>query len=106
MTNLYRIFVPSTKNESESINKFEHAERVKQTFVFLSNLNGGATTLGAYGGWTDDNDNIIGEDVTIVESFGDIDALDPIKQFCENAKIEWLQNCIGLQVVPCNMYFV
>ena len=104
---LYRIMVPSTVNESETIDQTLHSNRVNSALYFFSRLNGGATAINnCFGGWVDDNRQIVGENVVIVESYGDVSNLDKVKKYCNLQRVNWSQNCIGLQVLPCEMYFI
>ncbi len=106
-TFLYRIVVPSTANESAPITPFEHSERVKETFIFLSKLNGGATAVNnCFGGWVNDNGQIVGENVVIVESYGDDSVKNEVICFCAEMRVKWSQNCVGLQILPAQMLFV
>lgn len=104
---LYRFMVPSTANESEVISAHEHNERVNSVVYFFSRLNGGATAVNnCFGGWVNDNRQIVGENVVIVESYGDIASIDKVKKYCALQRVNWSQACIGLQVLPCDMYFI
>jgi len=107
MSVLYRVMVPSTKNESEVISGNEHSERVNSVLYFFSRLNGGATAINnCLGAWVDDNRKIVGENVVIVESYGDVSSLGKVKKYCGLQRVNWSQNCIGLQVLPCDMFFI
>jgi len=95
------IIVPSTKNTDKPISNKEFQKRVTETRQFLSNTNGGFTSVRAVGGFTDEKGNLVKEDVVVVESFSTKDNFvknrPKVRKFLRRKGKEWKQESMGYE---------
>ena len=95
------IIVPSTSNTDKRISKEAFDKRVEETRQFLSNANGGFTSVRSVGGFTDSKGNLVKEDVVVVESYATkkdfIRNRPKVRKFLKMKGKEWSQEAMGYE---------
>lgn len=103
------IIVPSTKDTDKPISKEQFNKRISETRQFLSDTNGGFTSVRAVGGFTDKKGNLVKEDVVVVESFSTKDNFvknrPNVRNFLMRKGKEWKQENIGYEFED-DLYYV
>ena len=103
------VIVPSTKDKSKPVSSKEYQSRVLATRRFLSNTNGGYTSVKAVGGYTDNKGNVIKEDVVVVESYSTKQNYrqkrERIRNWLEQQGREWGQESMGYEYED-DLYYV
>lgn len=103
------IIVPSTKAKSRKISNREYQSRIMATRRFLSKTNGGYTSVKAVGGFTDNEGNLIKEDVAVVESYTTKpdyrNNREKIRDWLEDKGKEWGQESMGYEYED-DLYYV
>ena len=100
------IIVPSSSADGTGITRRQFDGRIAEVNAFLSAM-GGFTDISGRGGWIDDDDKLISENVAV--SFAV--AFSPLDYELVDAQIaiwrdEWAQDCILRFVSPCNARLV
>ena len=95
------IIVPSTSDTSKKISQDKFLDRINETRKFLSNANGGFTSLKAVGGFTDKDGKLVKEKVVVVESYAtkeDFRKNRPkVVKFLRKKGKEWKQEAMGYE---------
>lgn len=96
------IIVPSTTSKDKKISREAFQKRINETRKFLSDKNGGYTSVRGLGGFTDDDTGrLIKEDVAIVESFATTDDFKnnkaAVEEFLKQKGKAWGQKSMGYQ---------
>lgn len=95
------IIVPSTTNANKPVSKKEMNRRIKETRKFLSDTNGGFTSVKAVGGYTDSKGRVIKEPVMVVESYATKKAYlknrKKVRRFLERKGKRWKQEAMGYE---------
>lgn len=101
-----KIYVPSTKNVSETIDNTPYVNRL---LGLCSDLFGGSTAYQALGAWNSKDKGLVTEKVTIVESYATSEAIEngllKVLKECKKLKAELTQESIALEYDK-KLYFV
>jgi hypothetical protein len=101
MAHRIALYVPSTTAVDQAMDSDTAQAVVDEALRLFSDLFGGATALPATGGWVADNGTLVTERITIVYAFADDlspEALETIRQFCEQMKADLMQEAIAIEV--------
>jgi len=95
------IIVPSTKDKNRRISDRAFNKRVINTKRFLSNTQGGYTSVKAQGGYTDNKGRLIKERVAVIESYSTKAAYKRnkhrIERHLRHKAKEWGQESVGYE---------
>jgi len=95
------VIVPSTTTKDRKIPRKEFEKRVEETRRFLSNTNGGYTSLRAQGGYVARDGGLIKEPVVVVESYATeedyIKNRSRVESWLKRKGAEWGQESVGYE---------
>jgi hypothetical protein len=102
------LYIPSTKNISETLSENEQSIVIQDALSFLSKQFGGATALEAKGAWLSESGDLVTESVTLVysfcEQFGEAEHK-IVWAFAEGLKEKLSQEAIAVEI-DNKLYFI
>jgi hypothetical protein len=108
LSNVVKIYIPSTTHESKPIPEEQHEEYIDNALEIFSKMFGGATAIDGKGAWLNDQNRLVKEDVTIVYSFTsklNNKTIDEVVAYAKKIKNELSQSSVSLEVNG-KMYFI
>lgn len=104
-----KIYVPSTINTNQTLDKSTTQAKVDETLEFLGRLFGGSTSLKAYGSWVTATGELVKERVIIVMSYCDQSSLEEhiedVISYAERLKADMSQEAVSIEINN-ELYFV
>lgn len=97
MTRKAKVYVPSDKEKSDTV-----VSAVKER---LARDYGGFSAYDVNGGWVNDNDELIQDNITVVESVGDI-RKEKIEDICKSVKRILNEDSVMYEIHNTNVGYV